>query len=320
MTTIAPSKPRDARTQCIDWLAIDRCPHCGTNATQALRLPESGYVFGDEHVDFPIGGISVTRCPSCTLVYKTALPSPVSLTRIFERQAGKKWMEPYDFCGEVVELQRLVGDGAGDLLDVGSGSGALLAAWSKRPGCGRRSALDVVQHPQCAERIDGEFIHGLIDAEQLTWSGVPYDVVTLFDVIEHLYAPNRAFRNLRELVRHRGLVVVESGNIDSEWPSRYGINHWWYVRLFEHHVFWCRESLERIVRRHGFRLLVWRELRHKARASARLFDALSDSAQVALYKITPRLYPALAPLLGKYWTQPWSPFTRDHFRAVLRKL
>jgi SAM-dependent methyltransferase len=180
--------------------------------------------------------------------------------------------------------------------------------------------LDVVQHPGCAEQISGEFIHGLIDSPQLNWSGRPYDIVTLFDVLEHLYAPQVAFRNLRELVRDNGLVVIETGNAASAWPQRRGAHHWWYVRLFEHHVFWSRRSLEHIAARFGFRLLIWREQRHKARGAVPLPKMVNQLAQIGLYKVAPAAYPHVAPLLGKYWTQPWSPFARDHFRVVLRKI
>jgi cyclopropane fatty-acyl-phospholipid synthase-like methyltransferase len=302
----------------IEWLNVDRCPACESPPQQTARLPESGYVFGDERIEFPSGGISIAHCSTCELAYKTVLPAPASLAQVFERQAGKKWMERYDFRDEVIELHRLMG-GNPDLLDIGSGNGALLEAWAHQQANGRRSALDVVLHPGGASHINGEFIRGLIDSEVLRWNREPYDIVTLFDVVEHLYAPQIAFRNLRALVRDHGLVVIESGNVASDWPQRYGTHHWWYARLFEHHIFWSRRAIERIAERFGFRLLLWRDLRHKARTALPLHQKLNDAAQVALYKMAPRLYPRLAPLLGKYWTQPWSPFTCDHFRVVLRK-
>jgi SAM-dependent methyltransferase len=286
----------------------------------AMPLPDSSYVFGDEHIEFPLGGVPLATCASCGLLFKTVLPAPGSLAQVFERQAGKKWMEPYDFRDETVEVQHLSDGEHIDVLDVGSGSGAFLGALSRGASSGRRSALDVVQHPGCAEQISGEFIRGLLDNPSLQWSGQPYDIVTLFDVLEHLYEPQLAFKNLRELVRDNGLVLIETGNVESDWPQRYGAHHWWYVRLFEHHVFWSRRSLEQLAAQFGFRLLIWRELRHKARTSVPLPQVLNQMAQMGLYRVAPRAYPNIAPLLGKYWTQPWSPFVRDHFRVVLRKL
>jgi SAM-dependent methyltransferase len=315
----ANRKASQSTSHRIEWREVLCCPACGSYDCTHNTLPESGYVFGDEHIQFPSGGIRAATCNTCALVYKTVLPEPTSLAQVFERQAGKKWMEPYDFRDETLELQRFAGDRA-DLLDIGSGSGALLKAWGLWSVGGRRSALDIVEHPGGTKHIDGEFIRGLIDSDSLSWSEKPYDIVTLFDVIEHLYDPQNAFRNLRSLVRDNGLVVMESGNVASEWPVRYGAHHWWYVRLFEHHVFWSRRSLEAIAAKFGFRLLIWRELRHKAHATLPLLRRINDSAQVALYRLNPKLYPKIGPLVGKYWTQPWSPFVEDHFRVVLRKL
>jgi len=309
----------DPSVPSVEWQRVPRCPTCGLEHDGALPLVDNGYVFGTDRIAFPPEGVSVATCIACGLVYKTLLPAPHSLAEVFERQAGKKWMDPYDFHDETVELKQLAGDRSIDLLDIGAGNGALLEAWGKYSEHGRRSALDIVQHPGCAEQVRGEFIRGLIESPSLQWSGEPYDVVTLFDVLEHLYDPHLAFERLRELVRDDGFVIIETGNSDSFWPQRYGANHWWYVRLFEHHLFWSRRSLERFAAHHGFRLLVWREVRHKTRATHSFLHKLNDSAQVSLYKLAPRAYPSIAPLLGKYWTQPWSPFTRDHFRVTLRK-
>lgn len=303
----------------IEWRYIERCPLCEAPAADTASIPGATYVFGDERVAFPEGGILLANCNECGLRFKTAVPAPQSIATVMERQAGKKWMEPYGYRDEVDELRRIADGRPVDLLDVGCGNGALLAAWASYSH-GRRSALDVVQHPGGAEHIAGEFIHGLIDGENLAWSRKPYDIVTLFDVLEHLYEPQTAFANLRELCANGGHVIIETGNVESLWPSRDGAERWWYVRLFEHHVFWSRRSLDYIADRFGFQPLIWREVRHKARSSASLVSKLNDLAQVGLYRLTPSAYPHVAALLGKYWTQPWSPFTKDHFRVVLRKV
>jgi len=309
-----------ADDQRIEWLTVARCPACESAPDTTMPLPDRDYMFGDERIPFPDDGVGLSTCADCGLHFKATLPAPLSLSQVFERQAGKKWMEPYDFHDESVEIQRLANGLHADVLDVGSGSGAFLGALRRWSAEGRRSALDVVQHPGCAEQVDGEFIHGLIDSQLLRWSSQPYDIVTLFDVLEHLYAPQVAFENLRNLVRDNGLVLIETGNANSFWPRHYGAHHWWYVRLFEHHVFWTRESLERIAEQFGFRLLIWRQLRHKARRVLPLPKVLNQLFQMGLYRTAPGLYPRIAPLLGKYWTQPWSPFAPDHFRVVLRKL
>jgi SAM-dependent methyltransferase len=303
----------------VEWLRVERCPVCNGAPTSSTPLIDSGYVFGDEKIPFPVGGIHIAACGGCGLHFKTAVPDPESLSEVMERQAGKKWMEPYGYEEEIEQLKRIAADRTVDLLDVGCGNGGLLAAWG-RHSHGRRSALDVVQHPGCADHIEGEFIRGLIDGERLQWSGRSYDIVTLFDVLEHLYRPRTAFEHLRELVREGGVVVIETGNVESDWPKRDGPEHWWYARLFEHHIFWSRRPLEHIARQLGFQLLTWSDVKHKGRASMSTMSKVRDVVQMGIYRAAPALYPRIAASLGKYWTQPWSPFTQDHFRVVLRRL
>ena len=316
-----PSPERLRDEDRLRWLEVGRCPACGCGRIASRRaLPGAGYAFGDERIGFPASGIGVAVCAQCDLVYKTVVPQPAFLSEVFARQAGKKWMEAYDFSIDFPELRRFAGGEIADVLDVGAGNGALLEACAKAGVRGRRSALDVLAHPGLDQCLAGEFIAGFVDAATLEWSRRPYHVVTLFDVLEHLYFPRLAFRNLRALVRDGGLVFIETGNVESHWPRRYGLEEWWYVRLFEHHLFWSRTSLERLVDEHGFRVVSWEERRHKSRAAAPAIRTTRDLLKVGLYCASPVTYTGLAGMLGKEGAQPWSPFTRDHIRVCLQKV
>jgi SAM-dependent methyltransferase len=301
-----------------DWLRVARCPLCDSRPSRHDYLVDRSYTLDNEQIPFPLGGIAVATCYVCGLHYKTAAPAPRYLAHTGGIPACVEWRMPYDFSEEIKQIKQLIGDGRVDLLDIGSGDGALLSTWAAYSR-GRRSALDTVQRAECLERIDGEFIRGRIDGDRLNWSGRPYDIVTMFDVLQYLHSPTAAFQRLRELVRNNGIVIIETGNAESDWPTRYGINHWWYARLIDHHLFWSRRSLERIAEQFGFRLLIWHEVRHKTRAKAPILTKLSAAANVGLYRAARRSYPQLATLLGERPTQPWSPLARDHFRVVLRK-
>ena len=305
----------------VPWVAVELCPACGSDRAQSRSdIPDAHYVFGDEKIALPQAGISIVGCDECGLHYKSAVPAPASLLDVFRRQAGKKWMEPHDYADQVAGLQRLCGTARMDVLDVGAASGGLLHACGELGIVGRRSALDVVRFAGIESSLSGEFIEGFLDDSRLAWSGEGYDVVTLFDVLEHLYQPQLAFTNLRALVRRNGLVFIETGNAESDWPRRYGINHWWYARLFEHHVFWCQSSLRRIAARHGFEITFWKEGRHKSRRDIGVVEAGCDLLKVSLYRLAPDAYASIARRLGKEGCQPWDPRARDHFQACLKKV
>ncbi|NJR76205.1 MAG: class I SAM-dependent methyltransferase [Scytonema sp. CRU_2_7] len=71
----------------------------------------------------------------------------------------------------------------------------------------------------------------MIDAPKLAWSSKQYDVVTMFDILEHLYNPRNVFQNLVSLVKEKGYVLIETGDTDNYWPQRYGIENWWYTNF-----------------------------------------------------------------------------------------
>jgi hypothetical protein len=206
-----------------------------------------------------------------------------------------------------------------DLLDVGAAGGALLEAHAAAGLAGRRSALDVMRYGGVERYLRGEFIEGFLDTPVLPWGREPYDVVALFDVAEHLYRPRQAFENLRQLTRVGGLVFIETGNVESYWPQHFGVNEWWYVRLLEHHVFWSRRSLEFIAELHGFRVVSWREGRHKGRVDRSLMGVIGDTLKSGLYCVAGQKYSQIARALGRQGNQPCFPFVRDHFRACLMR-
>lgn len=300
------------------WTAVARCPACGSGAGGSCALlPDRFYVFGTERVAIPPQGIAVIGCHECGLQYKATVPSAAYLKAVFGRQAAEVWTASHDFSREAAELRRLHGSAYCDVLDVGAAGGALLGALAHHGLKGRRSALDVVRYPGLDAHLTGERIEGLLDEPLPEWSGRPYDLVTLFDVLEHLYRPRVAFANLQLLVRPGGRLFIETGNSESRWPRRFGIGKWWYVRLLEHHVFWSWQSLARIAGDFGFEIAEWRAVQHKSRRRLLREGLAGELLKTGLYWIARDNYAPIANLFGKHGNQPWSPFARDHFQACL---
>lgn len=300
------------------WIAVESCPACGNEGSSPLgKLLIEEYRFGDESIPLPQEGIEISQCLDCGLVFKNTLPSPRFLAEVFRRQKGRVWAGGYDFSEEAELIRGLVGASRFDLLDIGASNGGLLKAFSDTAG--RRSALDVISHPGLEAWIRGEFISGLAESKELSWSGEPYDVVGMFDIAEHLYDPEQAFSNLRFLVKPGGFVIVETGNAESRWPQKFGVHRWWYACLFEHHVFWSRYCMESIANRHGFRLMDLQPKRHKDRGEFSLKRDLLTGMKSLSYRLSPEQYVRLAKMLGKNGIQPGSPFTRDHLRVVLKR-
>jgi len=103
----------------------------------------------------------------------------------------------------------------GQAIDLGAGSGALALRL-------RMLGLDVVAADINAEgfRADVPFtplsLNGQDFASRLKG---PFDLVTAVEVIEHLESPVGFLRNVRRLLKPRGVAVITTPNVDSA-PAR----------------------------------------------------------------------------------------------------
>jgi SAM-dependent methyltransferase len=293
------SEKFDLNPDDIRWFTVEACPVCG--GTEQLRsepLDVEEYRFGNESIQVPIQRISLLNCRECGYLIKSVVPSPRFLEQLFTRQAGEVWADDYGFTDEVKVLRELTGGRSFEVLDIGASNGGLLKALTRDGLVGRRSALDVVMYPGFDVWVHGEFIRGFADSEDLSWSGKPYDMVTMFDVVEHLYDPDQAFANLRRLVKQGGFVIIETGDSKSYWPRKFRARHWWYAGLFEHHIFWSENSLRYVAQGHGFSTLDIQERRHKSRIAASARNDLLSAAQTLLYSVHPTGYKKLAKAVG----------------------
>lgn len=302
------------------WMRFDTCPACASPAYRTVgAIPDRYYAFGSERIRFPQAAIDVRQCRACGLFYKSLVPGNALLADVFCRHAQQKWTVPHDYGPELRRLRALVSDAAFDVLDVGAADGRLLSACAACDSRGRRSALDVMPYPGVEMHVSGEFIHARLDETDLQWSEEPYDVVTAFDVLEHLHYPDVAFENLRAFVKPGGWLYVETGCAESFWPRHFGIHEWWYARLVEHHVFWSRSSLERIAATHGFTLERYEETRHKGWRDAGFSKIGANLLKTGVYCASGAYYTTLARRFGREGNQPCYPFARDHMRACFRR-
>ncbi len=141
---------------------------------------------------------------------------------------------------------------SGRLLDVGASNGGMVKAASEMgfSAEGVEPAADVCQ---IARDVHGVSLHcGDVRALGLTAGG--YDVITLHDVLEHLFAPIEVLAELRRLTAPNGILVVETPTADSanfadagaDWPTVSPLEH---VHLFR------EVNLTRLLRRLGFQIL-----------------------------------------------------------------
>ena len=289
-----------------DWLEQPDCPSCGGSGREIGPLFKQEFRLGSAEATPPPAPIKLRTCRDCGLVFKSIIASPALLTRMTSQAHGGLWTQPYAYADELAAIRAIDAEALTDVIDIGAAGGLFL---DRMPEGARKSALDIVRFDTL--QINGEFIEGFLDDEQLEWSGEPYRLVGLFDVAEHLYNPVQAFRNLRSLCREGGLVVIETGNSESVRTSQ--LPNWYYLNLVEHHIAWNKPALEDILSRTGFEVVEFTRKKHKNHRPM----PLKHRAKEKFFGLAPRLMQAIWKLAGRSLDVPATD-KADHMRFILR--
>lgn len=80
-----------------------------------------------------------------------------------------------------------------------------------------------------------------------------YDVICMFNVIEHLNNPDEILRDIQEVLADRGIFVCETCNIDCVLSSFYSCKAYDdFTYWSEHVILFNSETLEKMINRNGF--------------------------------------------------------------------
>jgi 2-polyprenyl-3-methyl-5-hydroxy-6-metoxy-1,4-benzoquinol methylase len=227
----------------VKTLAIDACPGCGS-------AQHEEFDFGDHH--------RLRRCRGCSLVYAPVAGDPdeiyVDGYLKGETEFGLDLFHPLfqEFltyaAGRRFDLIERVAQPPGRLLDVGCGSGEVLAAGRDR-GWTVQGAEPVTESARIAREDRGLDVRNALLEE----SGLPersYDVVCAFHVLEHMRDGQAFLRTLARWVRPGGHLVIEVPNWRSVHRLAWG-EDWPGLRPLEHLAHYSPATLAATIRRAG---------------------------------------------------------------------
>lgn len=148
-------------------------------------------------------------------------------------------------------LRRLLGKDFKNirLLDVGCASGAFIKIANKLGV--HAEGVEPMAFPARAATASGlKVTEGYL--EDLNLPEESFDVVTLFEVIEHLKNPVSLLKECRRILRPGGLMIVKTGNTDS-WTVRYMKERWdYFCPAIGHISFFNPRSMKVLAERTGF--------------------------------------------------------------------
>ncbi len=192
---------------------------------------------------------SVAECLPCRLAYQTPRPSDEAS----QAYMNMRWSSGDSYVADAgakltqarknAQIVREAVPEARTLLDFGAGSGAFVSA-------AREAGFDAVGVERIeAARARARASYGLELLEAMP-EDTHYDVVTLWDVIEHLRDPVALLKWLRSRMAPGGVIVLETGNYEN-W-KRLAQGDTWGLYLLDHQFYFTPASLKMVARKAGF--------------------------------------------------------------------
>lgn len=192
----------------------------------------------------------VRRCRSCCIEFAVGDWSPAQARALYGADyfAGHSGTGYTDYFGLDAALRRTarrrlaqLPSGAG-LLDIGCATGAFLAEAEERYEVVGTDISLVACQVAAARNIPVVVAR----ACTLPFSAGSFDVVTMWDTIEHLADPTAALSEVARVMRPGGTLALTTGDVQS-WCRRLSGKRWHLYTLPEHRYFFgrdARQSLE----------------------------------------------------------------------------
>jgi SAM-dependent methyltransferase len=139
--------------------------------------------------------------------------------------------------------------GPGTLLDVGAGTGLFVEA-STRAGWRAIGIETSAAAARIASRIGSTSVRqGRLEDSSFAEK---FDVVTLWDVLEHLANPRSTLRRIRGLLSDHGLVAISLPNVEGLKAKALGTRWRYYRREFGHVSHFSPKTLVTLLEQAGF--------------------------------------------------------------------
>jgi SAM-dependent methyltransferase len=222
------------------------CPICGgTQISPLLTAPDRFHLRREMY--------SLVGCSFCNGVWLASPPNPAEMGLHYtedyhkaivaagEGSAASRWKDQRTLISRYKN--------GGTILDLGCSSGGFLSTMKGKEW----QLYGIEMEETTAERARAStgaevFVGDVVDAPFLPAS---FDVITCFDVLEHVYNPRQFLMKAREWLKPGGIFYAMMPNIDS-WEARVFGTHWYGLELPRHLFHFSPKSLRYLMNETGF--------------------------------------------------------------------
>jgi SAM-dependent methyltransferase len=222
------------------------CPLCGASGpSDFLLAPDRFHLRSEKY--------RLVRCAKCACVWQPEPPAPETMgahytdgyhnaiMRAGEANNGARWKLRNELISKFKK--------GGKILDIGCSSGAFLGTMDKT----KWELYGTEISPDTAEiarmNTGGKIFTG--EASGAAYRPDYFDVITSFDLLEHIHDPRSFLMKVREWLRPGGIYCLNLPNLDS-WEARLFGSYWYGLEMPRHLTHFSPASLSHVMKSLGF--------------------------------------------------------------------
>ena len=238
-----------------------KCNLCGADDFDVLykaKPPEARSVSSGNYAaaSFHILEDQVVRCRQCGLVYINPRPKSETIVKGYSDAVDEAYVSQFEgryatFRQCLKEIEKACSK-RGRVLDVGCAAGIFLKA-AKDSGW---ETAGVEPSRWLAEWGNNKFGVNIKPGtlEQAHFPDSYFDVVTLWDVLEHVPDPAATLREINRILKPGGVIAVNYPNIGSNLARAFG-RKWWFL-LSVHLYYFVPKTIRALLEKEGFSMLL----------------------------------------------------------------
>ena len=208
-------------------ILVKCCPSCGREGAKHWSCVPDKFEGGT-------GVYELVQCPECSHIWLGNPPAPEEMGHYY----GPDYHRTISQGGETAPGRwkrhlRIISKykTAGSILDIGCSSGSFLSTLKGGPWKLHGVEPSLLTGEKARAATGGEIFIG--DVLTANFPPDSFDVITCFDVFEHLYEPRKVLLEIFKWLKWGGIFYVFSPNIMS-WESRVFRSHWFGLDLPRH--------------------------------------------------------------------------------------
>lgn len=197
---------------------------------------------------------TIWQCKRCGLIFQEQSFSQKQLGEAYSQAEDESYFEQFEQRKNLFKqsLARINSFAAppGRLLDVGSGAG-LFVSLAKNSGW-QAEGIDpsIWASREAKKRFGVKVQRGTF--ENFKNKPASFDVITMWDVLEHYVDPLEALQKANRLLKKDGILALTTININSWFSGLFG-PHWpWLIRI--HLWYFTHKTLVKMLVKAGFRV------------------------------------------------------------------